>query len=237
MLQIDHCAWAKYGRYLIGSGVQRIYDRAGQVVGVEMLARPFIDQQPCSPLDLLAEARQANDHIFLDRLLRAIHLRNFSRLNNRPSTLFINHELDALIDSATSLTSRALYRKRILELGLDDTIIVVEILENEASCEKALALSSRARRVTEKELLALDDVVDSDLAHQRNKDIQPDILKLDISILQRPDYGDFISSIRSPNVKLVQEGIETEAEYRLAQQHCEYLQGFYLHRPVLSKDY
>lgn len=228
--------WCRYKQFEVTSAFQRIYNLNNQVVGVEALARPFVAQQPCSPLHLMAMAKEADEHIFLDRLLRAVHLRNFANLAKPEWMLFLNHDLESLIESEHNLATRALYQSRKIELGLQNTEIVVEILEQAASCEDALALSSRNRRVCEREMLALDDVTDTELVYQRCNNIQPDIIKLDISVLTYPHYQAFAQRMRLPGVIIVQEGIETEADLALASQHCDLLQGYFLHRPQLAGD-
>ncbi|WP_233546105.1 EAL domain-containing protein [Salinibius halmophilus] len=233
----DGATWCRYGQFAVGTAFQKIFSVDHSVVGVEALARPFIDGQPCSPLELIATATDKGENIFLDRMLRAVHLRNFARLNKPARQLYLNHDLQALIESEANMATRALYQARIMELGLTDTEIVVEILEHEASCEDALALVSRNRRAIERELLALDDVTDCELVYQRCQRIEPDIIKLDISVLAYPNYAAFVAQVRRPGLVIVQEGIETQAELERASQHCDLLQGFYLHRPQLATDF
>lgn len=223
--------------FVVSSAFQNIYNVNREIVGVEALARPMLNGKPCSPLQILDLAKQQGEQVYLDRLLRAMHLRNFARLPNRTAKLFLNHDIEALIESMDNLSTRALYQRRIIELGLKEIDIVVEILEHEASCEDRLILSSRDRRISENELLALDDVTDSDLVRRRCAEIQPDILKMDISVLAYRNYGEFVNSLRQPNQLIVQEGIETEAEYELARKHCDYLQGYYLHMPQLTSHF
>lgn len=223
--------------FVVSSAFQNIYNVNREIVGVEALARPMLNGKPCSPLQILDLAKQQGEQVYLDRLLRAMHLRNFARLPNRTAKLFLNHDIEALIESMDNLSTRALYQRRIIELGLKEIDIVVEILEHEASCEDRLILSSRDRRISENELLALDDVTDSDLVRRRCAEIQPDILKMDISVLAYRNYGEFVNSLRQPNQLIVQEGIETEAEYELARKYCDYLQGYYLHMPQLTSHF
>ncbi|WP_413111389.1 EAL domain-containing protein [Thaumasiovibrio sp. DFM-14] len=221
-----------YYGYEIVSAFQPIVDAFGCVMGHEALIRPSLSSQPVPAENVLEMARNSAELVFFDKLIRALHLRNFSLQPVRGEFLFMNYEFDSLVDHENIHQHQALLRSRLKELGISNIRLVIEILEHAALSESLLALMSRWRRSTENIVLALDDVQDDALTRRRVQLIDPDIIKLDRKELFNPNYQCFVDELHSKGAVLVQEGIESAQNYQQAKKAgIDWFQGYYIAAP------
>ena len=170
----------------------------------------------------------------IDRLIRALHYRNFSLLTEKSPYLFLNYEYESLTDITNMDTYRKLLLKRQAELGISALSTVIEILEHEVKSEHWLMMMSQWRRKNDGILIALDDIVDSPGVWDRIRMIQPDIVKIDQSMLPASNYTDFVKRLQAFGMKILQEGIETEQHKNQAlAAGVDWLQGYYIAYPAL----
>ncbi|WP_087020018.1 EAL domain-containing protein [Thaumasiovibrio subtropicus] len=227
-----------YGGYEIESAFQPIFDCQLNVLGFEALIRPRFQGEPVSPIDALSLFRGSGKMAFIDRLFRAMHLRNYARLPERGQYLFINYEFDSIVEMKDKEQYIQLQAQRLRELGIANTHLVLEILEHKAQSESRLAIMTQWRRAMEGVNLALDDVQDNELTWLRIHAIRPDIIKLDREELFNPNYQAFVEELKSTQATLVQEGIETEEQLALAKAAgIDWFQGFFLGHPKLISIY
>ncbi len=227
-----------YEQYVIESAFQPIFDHKCRLLGYEALIRPQCNGQWVSPVDLLASFRNSGNMTFIDRLFRIMHFRNYALLPDRADFLFINYELDSIINVEDNEVFHYLQQQRFAEPGLSNTQLVLEILEHKTHSEEHLALMTEWRRAVEGVCLALDDAQDDELTRIRTKNIRPDIVKIDRLELFSANYSEFIAELKTMGATLVQEGIETQEQLAKAQKAgIQWFQGFLLARPKLIANY
>src|SRR5215204_4807456 len=88
---VDAGIEARFQDYRIQSAYQPIFSFAhGRPVGYEALARARTTAGPVSPGELFGAARTLEEAVFLDRLLRALHVANFVGFDFDNGWLFLN---------------------------------------------------------------------------------------------------------------------------------------------------
>lgn len=198
-----------------------------KVVGVEALSR-FPDHEHRGPAEWFAEAADFGLGSALELAAVRAALRN---LNQLPDDVYlaINVSPELVVSGRLS---------KLLE-GIPPRRIVLEVTEHEiikdlAFFQRALApLRSRMR-------IAVDDAGAGYSGLRHILDVQPDIIKLDMSLTRNIDKDParhalataLISFSRKIGSQIVAEGVETAGELQTLQDlgaHCA--QGYYLQRP------
>ncbi|WP_196073278.1 sensor domain-containing phosphodiesterase [Nakamurella alba] len=201
----------------ISTVFQPIVDlETGSTVGYEALARG-----PRGPLErpdlLFTAARRAGRVAELDELCRGTAIRSAIEVGvHAPQTLFLNIEPEAADPSTLD---------EVLELAASagDLGVVLEITERALAARPARLLATVARLREAGWRIALDDVGADDLSLAFMPILRPDIIKLDMNLVQRrPDAT--VAAIhtavdayaeRSGAVVLA-EGIETAEHLQMA---------------------
>jgi diguanylate cyclase (GGDEF)-like protein len=198
----------------------------GQVAGYEALAR-FPHPPARRPDEWFAVAQRVG----LGPELEARAVRAATQAADRPAGTFLSFNL-----SASALMSDA----AIEALPYDLTHIVIEITENERVAdgdrlaERLKPLRARGARI------AVDDAGAGYSGLQQVMKIQPDIIKLDRSLVANVDsdpakaalIDSFVRFARRTGASVCAEGIETPEELKvLADLDVTYGQGFGLARP------
>ena len=226
--------FAKICGYSVTTAFQPIYTIEQKLIGYEALLRPFRDNQLEPAPTFLTKMRADPDITFYDRLIRALHLRNFALLNLQSELLFLNYEYESITDLQDIDAYKNLLINRKKELGIENTQVIIEILEHDVFSEKNLKIMSNWHRKNHNILVAMDDMTDRESDWQRLSNIQPEIVKIDISMLQSANYLDFTNRLKQFTPKILQEGIETAEQKALAiSAGVDYLQGYYLGYPTL----
>jgi EAL domain-containing protein (putative c-di-GMP-specific phosphodiesterase class I) len=214
--------------------------RSQALLGVEALARGVHPRtgQLVPPQRLFGLAGSGRLLIELDRLCRRQALLAFRELSRRHPGLILNINFEAaLLDMGVAGSGHLLGLVR--QLGLDPGHIVIEIVESRVSDLKALE-----RFVADHKsygfLLALDDVGSGHSNLERIAIIQPDVLKIDRSLIGGLDRQYHKQEVTRALLNLagkigalvVAEGVEREDEALLAlEMGVDVLQGYYLARP------
>src|SRR4051794_23176892 len=198
----------------------------GQVAGFEALAR-FPHPPARRPDEWFAVAQRVG----LGPQLEARALRAATEASGRPAGTFLTFNL-----SASALMSD----EAIAALPTDLTDIVIEITENERvedDDQLALRLEPLRKRGAR---IAVDDAGAGYSGLQQVMRIQPDIIKLDRSLVANVDtdpakaalIDSFVRFARRTGATICAEGIETPEELKvLADLDVTYGQGFGLARP------
>jgi EAL domain-containing protein (putative c-di-GMP-specific phosphodiesterase class I) len=222
----------------IASNFQPIFSLAHQrVVGFEGLMRAASETSFQAPLDVLARARDDDAVIRLDRLCRAVHLRNFVRHDTANAWLFLNVN-PRVIAQGGFLESR--FGEELERVGVPPSRVVIEILETALIDDSPLIEAARHYREMGC-LIAIDDFGAGHSNFDRIARLCPDIVKLDRSIVLQA-AGDrriralvpgMVSLLHESGSLVVMEGIETEQEAMIAMDaDADFVQGRYFSPPA-----
>ena len=142
----------------------------------------------------------------------------------------------------------ATVRQILRETGIEAGNLEVELTESMVmhNADVAVAILRELKLLGVR--VSIDDfgVGYSSLSYLRRLPI--DTLKIDRSFVNdiaEPPHGDggilaqaIISLAHSLNLRVVAEGVETEAQFRfLRAQHCDHVQGYYFGKPLPADDY
>lgn len=228
-----------FGRLRIASNFQPIFSLAHQrVVGFEGLMRATAtDGQVHSPVQVLGSAGGQAEIVFLDRLCRAVHLRNFVRQDTGNAWLFLNINPRVIVEAGFS---EDFFRGELERVGLPPHRVVIEILETALVDESPLIEAVNHYRALGC-LIAIDDFGAGHSNFDRIGRLCPDIVKLDRSIIVQA-AGDrsiraivpgMVSLLHESGSLVVMEGIETEREAMIAMDaDADFVQGRYFAPPA-----
>jgi EAL domain-containing protein (putative c-di-GMP-specific phosphodiesterase class I) len=219
----------------IRSAYQPIVDLdSGAVVAHEALARGPEGTPLARPADLFAAARAEDRTAELDRACRSAAVAGARAADlGADATLFVNVEPSSLLhaDRTTGL--------RLTELEVPGLRIVVEITERALTADPGPLLATIARARAAGMAIAVDDFGAEDAALALLPFIAPDVIKLDLSLIQhRPDaevarwVSAALAEAERSGATILAEGIETPAHLERARALGARLgQGFHLGRP------
>lgn len=230
---------AKYKELCLTSVYQPIFDRYSQAIGLEALVRISTDDNQNIRPDLFfgSDLVSLSDKINVERLSRVIHIRNFSRSPYRDLHLFLNvlpssGEFYAFEDMRINLLS-----KRLNQLNLSATQLVMEVVELDARNEQCLQKAMN-RLSTHGFQIAIDDYGMQASNSKRVELLKPNVIKIDRSLLLEYMEGrckallNGIVLARKIGAKVVVEGIETEQQYQaMLALDVDLFQGYYLAIP------
>ncbi len=227
-------------RELVEVHFQPIFSiREKKIVGFEGLSRGIhpISGKLIPPLPLLKLAREAGLTMELDRLLRKKILESFQRFCPQPHDLILTLNFETSIIDKEVGTLQLIHLCR--QLNLNPSFIVIEILESKVKNVEALAKFVHIHR-EHGFLIALDDVGKGHSNLDRIPVIQPDIIKIDRSLVTNLQDDYYRQEIFKSLVHLSQkigavalaEGVETEEEtLECLELGADLLQGFYFSKP------
>lgn len=229
----------KFRDIQINSGFQPIFSLAHRrPVGFEALLRPIAaDGTPLSPLDVFDLAQGEAESVFLDRLCRIVHTRNFMSQADDTNWLFLN--INPLV-TVYGKRHGSFFADVLDRYQISPHRIVIEILEGKIQDEGLLADAV----MFFKELgclVAIDDFGAGHSNFDRIWRIQPHIVKLDRSIITQAAINPSVRRVIPNLVNLIHEagslalmeGVETEEEALIAiDADVDFVQGFYFARPA-----
>ncbi len=223
----------------LSTAFQPIYSLShSRAVGHEALLRAIDENgNPVSPLRLFEEVPPA-EAAWCDTLSRVMHLFNFAEQAPPNHWLFLNIRPEALMALAEpaqiGFLTALLHR-----MGISPSLIVLELLESAIPPGEAF-LSAIGTLRSHGMLIALDDFGAGHSNFDRVWRIQPDIVKLDRSLItaMAEDPGRLravsqtVSVLHEAEALVLMEGIETAREAMLAlESDVDLVQGFYFARP------
>ncbi|WP_330870606.1 EAL domain-containing protein, partial [Paraburkholderia sp.] len=210
------------------------------VVGYEGLLRAFDPVGlPVSPEVLFSGTRSAADARELDRIARCLHVANFMEQRVSTGWLFLNTRPQVF---ETGWPQRAFIDELSAHFGLPQERIVIEVLEQPADDESAVA-SMLAASQPRDFLIAIDDFGTGFSNFDRVWRFRPDIVKLDRSLVSRAGkregddsmIGHLIAMLHQSGTLVLAEGVETDEELMiLMQADVDFVQGFWLGQPNRS---
>ena len=230
-----------FGNLKLGTHFQPIISLAHRrIVGFEALLRATgSDGKKLDPYEAFSYASNESETVLLDRLSRAVHLRNFVRQQFEPSWLFLNVNPHVIVEGKHY---GAFFKELLDHDCFPPHRIVVEILEAALVDEDRLSDAVNYYRNLGC-LIAIDDFGAGHSNFDRIWRLRPDIVKFDRSIVMRA-AGDrniravvlgMVSLVHEAGSLVVMEGIETELEAMIAMDaDADFAQGYYFARPQES---
>lgn len=211
-----------------------------RAVGHEALmrGRRRDDGSPVSPLEILVSRKSSDDILELDRLSRLVHLKNFARQADASNWLFLNMHAEVFLRAGRSGNS-PIFLDMLLQTGIQPQQIVIEVLENAVRDDADFGQAVDFFRSLGC-LIALDDFGAGHSNFDRVWQIQPEIVKLDRSLILQAGQKEHVRRVLVQMVSLLHEcgalvlmeGIETREEAHIAlEADVDFVQGFYFARP------
>ena len=204
-------------------------------IGLEALARGYLGDMTVPPLPLFAYAKGSGDILHLDRVCRQKAMQSFARQGNAPS-LFINYETDLF--NQLSPTSDELL-KTASENNISPHNIVIELNETKVNDPYNLMMFADHHR-SKGFLIALDNVGSGTDTQNRIMLINPDIIKIDRSIISGIDtdrykqqvFRSIINTAKQLGAMTIAVGVEQVDEVLTCMlMEVDYFQGFYFQAP------
>jgi EAL domain-containing protein (putative c-di-GMP-specific phosphodiesterase class I) len=209
-------------------------------VGYEALVRAQnIKGSNIPPLSLFEMVNSEEDAVFLDRLCRNLHLRNFLAKSDGSSWIFIN------VNPQVTVRGRRYgsYFFHLLErYKIPPHRIVIEILESSIE-DKSLLAEAVAYYKDLGCLVAIDDFGAGHSNFDRIWSLNPQIVKLDRSMIVQAAYNpnarrmlpNLTSLLHESGSLVLMEGIETQDEALIAMDSgIDFVQGYYFGKPECS---
>lgn len=230
-----------YGRLRLHSAYQPIY-RVGTgsltVEAWEGLIRPTLDGRPVSPADLFDHVDDG-DHLFVECLCRALHLRNYRNAGQGPYDLFINVN-PAIYESLEVIEREFTFMFSTLDrYGIAPHRLVCELVEREELSTESLARICGLFRAHGARV-AIDDFGTGCSGHERYAALRPEVVKLDGSLFRtlaaeqagRSLLATLGQSMADQGSELLIEGIETRRQLEVAVEvGAQLVQGYALAAP------
>lgn len=226
----------------IRSAFQPIYSLVhARMVGAEGLMRcATANGQVVSPLEMLSiKCHSEADSVLLDRLCRFLHVKNASSLLPSPGWLFLNVSPNIVI---AGRKYGSFFKELLEHAGMPASRIVVEILEDPSHEEQQLHKAADYFR----ELgcvIAVDDFGTGHSNFSRVWEINPDIVKLDRSLVVRAAFDtrinrtlpNLVDILHESGCHVLMEGIENESEAVTAiAAGVDMVQGHYFAKPGVN---
>lgn len=219
--------------------------RSQSILGVEALARGLDPDsgQLIPPGQLFDLATSDRLLIDLDRLCRKKALQEFRTLRDQSPGLVLSLNFEAGLLDRGVVGSGVLLRQ-VREAGLDPAEVIIEIVESRVADTSALE-SFVQRHRSHGFLVGLDDLGAGHSNLERVALIQPDVLKIDRSLISGLDRHYHKQEVTRSLLNLagkigalvVAEGVEHEEEALLALElGVDILQGFYLAYPRAARE-
>ena len=213
--------------------------KTGEIYGYEALMRPksSIFQ---SPLELLRIAKTGSKLAEVELLTWTMALKDFKaqiEAGNIPKDchVFINSISNSVMDGEEADKLEETYRELLPQ-------VVLEILESERMNEEYNARKA-ARMKKWNAQIALDDFGTGYNSEYALITLHPDIIKIDRSIISGCDkdisrkmiISSLVKMVKSKDIMVLAEGVETEDEMRtVISCGVDLLQGFFINRPVFE---
>lgn len=233
------CPVARFADLTLSSAFQPIFSLAHRrSIGYEALLRardPAGNDVP--PLAVFGRSFAPGRWSNLERGVQLMHASNFTKIATPEDLLFLNTRPDGFI---VSQPYRRLVEDTLKRLHLAPDHIVLEVLETPNANVQRLVEGIAAFR-QQGFLIALDDFGAGHSNIDRIWQLQPDIVKLDRSVIEHAGLNApvarllprLVSLLHEAGALVLVEGVETQHEALLAMEsEADFAQGFYFARPA-----
>jgi EAL domain-containing protein (putative c-di-GMP-specific phosphodiesterase class I) len=235
--------WASipFNTLTLGSQYQPILDlNEKRVIGYEALVvGTNLSGHELRADTVFALSANHDEELFLDWQCRALHMRNFANMGAQRGLLFLNAYPAAAVEDPHHPD---VFSRMINFYNVTPSDVVVEILETGVEDEAKLADSAKLYRKMGCKI-AIDDFGVGYSNFDRMWRLQPDIVKLDGSIIRsaardkhaRIVLANMVKLVKECGAKVAIEGIEESTEAKVAiDVGGDYLQGFFFGRPSVN---
>jgi EAL domain-containing protein (putative c-di-GMP-specific phosphodiesterase class I) len=237
-----HASSMRFGDLTLSSAFQPIFSlRDHRSIGYEALLRaqdPAGNEIP--PLEVLGRPLAQGCWNDLERSVQLLHASNFAQVCIADDWLFLNIRPDGFI---VSEAYHLLIDTTLKRLELTPDRIVLEVLETtNGNLQKLVEGIASVRQ--QGFLIALDDFGVGHSNIDRVWQLQPDIVKLDRSVVEQAALDPrrarllarLVPLLRETGALVLVEGVETQDEALLAMEcDADFLQGFYFARPAAGR--
>ncbi|MFM0175629.1 EAL domain-containing protein [Paraburkholderia sediminicola] len=232
-------SFVHFGDLTLSSAFQPIFSFSHHLpIGYEALLRAHDSSgNEVPPLKVLNRPVTPGRWNNFERSIQLFHASNFMRVANPHQRLFLNARPDSFI---TSDAYRRLVEDTLTDLRLKPERIVLEVLETpNGDLERLIEGIASFRR--QGFLIALDDFGAGHSNIDRVWRLQPDIVKLDRSVIAQAAREPRVARMLSRLVSLLHEtgalvlaeGVETQVEALLSMEcDADFVQGFYFAHPA-----
>ena len=221
-----------------------IYAQSGKLYAVEALLRNVQDIPNITTIDDLFDLVFSNDYLYeFDLLLREKAIKKFANINIPNLKLFYNLDNRIIYNKNYSSGNT---QKILTKYNLSKDKIIFELSEKGTSIEQN-ALSTMLQRYKQSGYsIAIDDFGSGYSSLNLLKNLNVDILKIDMSFIRKigenPKTKSIVHSIigmaHEIGIKTVAEGVETEEQVSfLRQSGCDYIQGYYYSKPLPEEEF
>lgn len=228
-----------YRGYRLHSAFQPIVSLSHRrVVGYEALLRAAApDGAPVVPPAVFSLPDNSRETVELDRLCRALHVRNFPAAEMPQTWLFLNIAPQVVVEGPQH---GPFFERMLTEARFPPHRVVVEILEEHVSDETRLAIAADYYRSLGC-LVAIDDFGAGHASFHRIWRIKPDIVKLDRHVVQAGAADaragrmlqNMIAMLHEAGSQVVAEGVETlDQALAVMDTDVDFVQGYYFGRPT-----
>ena len=208
----------------------------GTFLGFEGLIRGPADSPLHSPINLFAAAKQQGLSLEIEMLCRQIVLESFF-MQDLPGKLFLNVSPEALTHPSFKDGQTLSYLET---LGIDPQRVIIEITENQPTFDFEGMRNALLHYRNMGFQIAIDDLGEGFSSLRLWSELRPEFVKIDMHFVQGvnadPLKQQFIRSIQSialsSGTRVIAEGIETDAEFRVVRDigiACG--QGYFIARP------
>ncbi|MGM0434097.1 MAG: EAL domain-containing protein [Pseudomonadota bacterium] len=235
----EHCWYGRYEGLVLRTALQPIFSISHKrIVGYEALIRAFDnDAAPVLPPQLFELAEDHPSNLLLDRLCRALHVRNFQSVADEINWLFLNVSPQCM---ASGMQSDAFFGRLLQNSGFPAHRVVVEIVEKPSDDPALLRRTVEYYRSLGC-LTAIDDFGAGHSNFERIWNLRPDIVKLDRQMLARATEDKrtrqilkgIVSLLHESGCLVLMEGVESRNQALIAvDAGVDFVQGFYFQRPT-----
>ncbi|EMR12366.1 hypothetical protein MPL1_10542 [Methylophaga lonarensis MPL] len=233
-----HWVTTEYQGLTLSSHFQPIFSISHRrPVGYEGLLRASTDSGALIPPPaVLVLPNNSKENLELDRACRQLHLQNFARQETGDCWLFLNLNSQCLVTEQPD----AGFMNRLFETtGIHPSRLVIEILESEITDRSYLKQLIKHFRSLGC-LIAIDDFGAGHSNFDRIWELEPDIVKIDRSLVQEAGKSSRVERILTGIVSLIHEagslvvleGVETRREALVSiAANADMVQGFYFAKP------
>ncbi len=235
------------GEYKLHSVFQPIFQTQSKaLIGYEALVRCSNSQgEPISPSKLFDSAQPQLSRVKTDLVAATLHVMNYRKHKDTiKGMLFININPASISylyhhQRVWQTMFNAVHKNSINHSPYNFENLVIEIVEkpsdsNNKFIQQLLTFKRQGC------LLAIDDFGSGKSDLKRVKQVCPDIVKLDKTILRKfrnqpiESYRDLKKKLSLENKLIVMEGIESESDMQIARQSgVDWVQGYYLGYPSI----
>lgn len=226
----------EYHDYRLDSAYQPIISPTHKrIVGFEALIRCSHPDNIPNPKSLFELASSMNESVELDHLTRMLHLLNFQAPAG-PFWLFLNVHTHILNHGDLFLEA---LQELLTKVNIKPEQIVLEILEDSIHDTDKLNHFVNLQR-DNGFLIAIDDFGAGESNFNRIWEIQPDIVKLDRSLLTKAETNPaarrllpgIVALLKRNGCLVLFEGVETENQLEMAlESEVDMMQGYYFAKP------